>query len=56
MIRCQQPLIDLRIERAVLLKIRDLHDDFSQVVVSHSEAHVFCRDKPGPIVDELIHH
>ena len=56
MIRCQEPLVDLRIECAVLLKIRDLHDDFTQVIVSHGEAHVLCRDEPGPIVDELIHH
>ena len=56
MISRQEPLVDLRIERAVLLKIRDLHDDFTQLVVSHSETHVLCRDEPGPIIDELIHH
>ena len=56
MISCQEPLVDLWIERAILLKIRDLHDEFTQIFVRHGETHVLCCDEPGPIVDELIHH
>ena len=49
-------MIELRIERPVFLKLRDLHDHFAQVSVGYGDAHIFRGHQPEAVVDELFDH